>query len=63
MRQVLLHYLENHHRELLDRIVGIESLNDDGLTDGELLTLAREHFGNLPHRRPIRAAGQEVQAI
>lgn len=63
MRQVLLHYMENHHRELLDRIVGIESLNDDGLTDGELLALAREHFGNLPHRRPIRAAGQGVQAI
>jgi len=63
MRQVLLHYLENHHRELLDRIVGIETLNDDGLTDGELLALAREHFGNLPHRRPIRTPGQEVRAI
>lgn len=41
MGQVLLHYLENHHRELLNRIVGIESPNDDGLSDGEILALDR----------------------
>jgi hypothetical protein len=25
-----------------------------------LLALAREYFGNLPHRRPVIAAGQAV---
>ncbi len=60
MRQLMLHHLENHHRDLLDRIVGIETLDDGGLSDDELLAIAREHFGNLPHRRPVVAAGQAV---
>ncbi len=60
MRQLLLHHLENHHRDLLDRIVGIETLDDGGLSDEQLVAIAREHFGNLPHRRPVVAAGQAV---
>ncbi len=60
MRQLLLHDLESHHRELVDRIVGIETLDDGGLSDDQLLALAREYFGNLPHRRPVIAAGQAV---
>ena len=60
MRQVLLHHLQNHRRDLLERIVGIETLDDSGLSDAQLLAIAREHFGNLPHRRPLVAPGQEL---
>ena len=60
MRQLLLHDLESHHRELVDRIVGIETLDDGGLSDDQLLALAREYFGNLPHRRAVIAPGQAV---
>jgi hypothetical protein len=61
MRQILLHYLETHRRDLLDRIVGIVTLDDGGLSEDGLLAIAREHFGNLPHRRPLVAPGQEVR--
>lgn len=60
MRQVLLHYLETHRRDLMERIVGVETLDDGGLSDEQLLAVAREHFGNLPHRRPLVVPGQEV---
>jgi hypothetical protein len=60
MRQVLLHHLETHRRDLLDRIVGIETLDDGGMGDAQLLAIAREHFGNLPHRRPLVEPGQEL---
>jgi hypothetical protein len=60
MRQVLLHHLHTHRPELLDRIVGIETLDDGGLSDAELVAIAREHFGNLPHRRPLVIPGQEL---
>jgi hypothetical protein len=59
MRQVLLHYLHTHRRDLLERIVGIETLDDGGLSEAQLLAIAREHFGNLPHRRPLVVPGQE----
>ncbi len=61
MRQVLLHYLENHRRDLLQRIVGVVTLDDTGLSDAGLLAVAREHFGNLPHRRPLHVPGQEAR--
>ncbi len=60
MRQVLLHYLETHRRDLMERIVGVETLVDGGLSDEQMLAVAREHFGNLPHRRPLVVPGQEV---
>lgn len=60
MRPLLLQHLERHHRDLIDRIVGIETLDDSGLTEDQLVVIAREHFGNLPHRRPIVVPGQEV---
>ncbi|MCP9771161.1 hypothetical protein KBY66_00735 [Synechococcus sp. Tobar12-5m-g] len=60
MRQVLLHYLETHRRDLMERIVGVETLDDSGLSDEQMLAVAREHFGNLPHRRPLVVPGQEV---
>lgn len=60
MRQVLLHYLESHHRDLIDKIVGVVTIDDGGLSEAQLLAIALEHFGNLPHRRPLVAPGQEV---
>jgi hypothetical protein len=60
MRQVLLDYLHTHRSDLIDRIVGVESLDDAGISDEALLAIAREHFGNLPHRRPLVVPGQEV---
>jgi hypothetical protein len=58
MRQVLLTYLHNHHRELLDHIVGVVTLAEAHPSDEAMLAVAREHFGNLPHRRPILVPGQ-----
>jgi hypothetical protein len=63
MRQVLLRYLENHRRDLLARIVGVESLDDAGLSDAAILAIAREHFGNLPNRRPIVGPQQEGVSV
>lgn len=60
LRQVLLRHLERHRPDLLARIVGIERLDDGGLSQAELLAIAREHFGNLPHRRPLLIPGQEI---
>jgi hypothetical protein len=60
MRQVLLDYLQNHRRDLVDRIVGVETLDDAGMGEEAILAIAREHFGNLPHRRPLVVPGQEV---
>jgi hypothetical protein len=60
MRQVLLHYLETHRRDLIERIVGVETLDGSDLSEEEMLAVAREHFGNLPHRRPLVIPGQEV---
>jgi hypothetical protein len=60
MRQVLLHHLQSHRRDLLAHIVGIETLDDGGMSDAQLLAIAREHFGNLPHRRPLVEPGQEL---
>jgi hypothetical protein len=34
-------------------------VDDSAMSEAELLALAREHFGNQPHRRPLAAPGQE----
>jgi hypothetical protein len=60
MRQVLLTYLGTHRHDLLDRIVGVVTLDHANPSEEALVALAREHFGNLPHRRPILAPGQAV---
>lgn len=60
LRQVLLHYLAHHRRDLLERIVGVVTLDDAGLSEQAIVAIAREHFGNLPHRRPLVVPGQEV---
>jgi hypothetical protein len=60
MRGVLLAYLRTHRSDLLEKIVGVETIDDAGMGEQALLAIAREHFGNLPSRRPLVTAGQEV---
>jgi hypothetical protein len=60
MRAVLLTYLKTHRSDLLEKIVGVETIDDAGMSDQALLAIAREHFGNLPSRHPLVAAGQDV---
>lgn len=59
LRRLLVAHLRQHHPQLLERIVGVVTVDDTALSDRELLALAREHFGNLPHRRTVVAPGQE----
>jgi hypothetical protein len=37
----------------------VVTVDDSAMSEAELLALAREHFGNQPHRRPLAAPGQE----
>lgn len=59
MRQLLLAHVRPHSPDLLQRLVGVETLTIAKPTKGQLLAVAREHFGNLPHRRPLMIPGQE----
>ena len=59
VRQLLVAHLRRHHPLLLQRIVGVVTVDDSALSEAELLALAREHFGNQPHRRPLATPGQE----
>jgi hypothetical protein len=60
MRQVLLAHVRRHRPDLMERLVGVETLAIADPSEGQLLAVAREHFGNLPHRRPLVIPGQEV---
>jgi hypothetical protein len=60
MRQLLLHHLHSHHRPLLERIVGVVTLDQAHPSEGQLLALAREHFGNLPERRQLPGAAPPI---
>ncbi|MEB3333893.1 MAG: hypothetical protein VKP70_02795 [Cyanobacteriota bacterium] len=60
MRQLLLAHVRRHRPDLLERLVGVETLAIADPSEGQLLAVAREHFGNLPHRRPLVIPGQEV---
>jgi hypothetical protein len=59
MRNVLLQHLQTRHPALVERIVAIETVDASALSDAQLLALAREHFGNLPHRHSLLVPGQE----
>ena len=59
LRTVLLRHLKARHPALLQRIVAIETIDSSALSEPQLLALAREHFGNRPHRQPLIAPGQE----
>jgi len=60
MRQLLLAHVRRHRPDLLERLVGVETLAIADPSEGQVLAVAREHFGNLPHRRPLVIPGQEV---
>ncbi|MFM1799011.1 MAG: hypothetical protein RLZZ117_1289 [Cyanobacteriota bacterium] len=60
MRQLLLSHVRQHRSDLLKRLVGVETVASANPTEGQLLALAREHFGNMPHRRPVVSPGQPV---
>lgn len=59
VRQLLVDHLHRHHPTLLQRLVGVVRVDDSAMSEPELLALAREHFGNQPHRRPVVVPGQE----
>jgi hypothetical protein len=60
MRQLLLAHVRRHRPDLLERLVGVETLSIADPSEGQLIAVAKEHFGNLPHRRPLVIPGQEV---
>ena len=60
MRQLVLAHVRRHRPDLLARLVGVETLPIADPSDAQVLAVAREHFGNLPHRRPVVVPGQEV---
>jgi hypothetical protein len=57
LRQLLTHYIGEHHPELHSRLETI-SVDDTACSDAELLALAHRHFGNQPHRHELRSPGQ-----
>jgi hypothetical protein len=60
MRQLLLAHVRRHRPDLLERLVGVETLSIADPSEEQLIAVAKEHFGNLPHRRPLVIPGQEV---
>ena len=60
LRQLLQEHLQQHHPEALDRI-DVVTVDDTACSDAELLSIAREHFGNQPHRRMLQIPGQELR--
>lgn len=63
MRQLLLHHLHSHHHPLLERVVGVVTLDRAHPSEGQLLALAREHFGNLPERRQLPGAAPPLSRV
>ncbi|MFN9622207.1 MAG: hypothetical protein ACK587_05150 [Cyanobacteriota bacterium] len=61
MRQRLLAHVRRQRPDLLQRLVGVETLANPKASEGQLLALAKEHFGNLPHRRTLVIPGQPVE--
>jgi hypothetical protein len=61
LTHTFLRHVAQHRPELLERISASELIDDSALSEGQLLAHAREHFGNLPHRRPLRIPGQPIR--
>jgi hypothetical protein len=59
LRRVLLHDLATHRPDLLERIVGVVTVDGGALSPAGLLAIAREHFGNVPRRHLPLAPGLE----
>jgi hypothetical protein len=60
LAEVLLKHLRQHQPHLLERVTAM-TVNDTSLSDDALLALARQHFGNWPHRHTLRIPGQPIQ--
>lgn len=60
LRQLLQEHLSQHHPAALDQI-DVVTLDDTACSDAELLAIAKEHFGNEPHRRMLQIPGQEIR--
>ena len=58
LRQLLMRHLQHHHPQWLERL-DTETVDERACSDGELLALARQHFGNQPHRPLLKVPGQE----
>jgi hypothetical protein len=58
----LLQHLEKHRPDLVPRISGCLRLDTGAMGERGVLAVARRHFGNLPHRRPVLVPGQQIQA-
>jgi len=58
---LLLRHLRHRHPALLQRIVASASVDASACSAAQLLALAREHFGNLPHRRDLAVPVQELR--
>lgn len=60
LAEVLLKHLHQHQPQLLERVTTL-TIDDTSLSDDALLALAKQHFGNLPHRRSLRIPGQPIR--
>jgi hypothetical protein len=58
LRHLLEEHLRNHQPALLGRLETV-AIDDTACTEEQLLALARVHFGNAPHRPPLKIPGQE----
>lgn len=58
LRRLLHNHLQQHHPQLLERLE-LEQVDERACSDGELLAIARAHFGNTPHRPMLKIPGQE----
>ena len=58
LRHLLEEYLRIHQPALLGRLETV-AIDDTACTEEQLLALARAHFGNAPHRQPLKIPGQE----
>jgi len=61
LRNLLLRHLRHRHPALLQRIVASVGVDASACSEAQLLALAREQFGNRPHRRDLAAPGQELR--
>ncbi len=60
LRMLLHKHLEQHHPAAMARLE-VEHLDDTACSDPELLSVARKHFGNAPHRQTLKIPGQELR--
>lgn len=55
--------LQSDLRHLLEEHLRMPPIDDTACTEEQLLALARTHFGNAPHRQPLKIPGQEWREL